>query len=212
MERGSGKEVLLTNARDRRTEKRFPYMSGWSVVDLLGWVGDAQLVQFSERGEEVKPSSCNLDLAYPLSAPNGSKFDFMGTSLGSCLNASWVLSLPRGFVAVVPGTGDAVTFIEESTLRVAALRTGRESDRESTPIVAWRDDEGLLVIVYDRPIAGSAVFIDLETQAIRRALGPSNDNYPAGAVCDLTRTRSDEGPLCVTRRADAHPLYSCAEP
>jgi hypothetical protein len=155
------------------------------------------------------------------SSPASSPFDNDDVMLGDCYGGSargggtyFVLSPSEGVVVIVPDTGDQVDFIDESPLQVTSLKTGRHADREAhPPIVAWTDDEGLLVIVYGDPIAGSAVRVDLQNRTVRTALGFGNDAYEAGAVCYPTHTLP-YGPRCLLSppRPPLRPTFPCLSP
>jgi hypothetical protein len=168
---------------------------------FLGWAGEAPILRWSWNPRDEAemnrygPGYCNL-LMIPIMGPASPWEDDI--VLGDCYNASWILSPFPGVVAVVPGTGDAINFVDETTLRVTSLKTGRQAAREGTsPPMAWRDGDGSLVIVYGAPIAGSAVRVNLRDEVVVGAFGISNDPYAAGAVCHLTHTLPG-GPLCVT--------------
>jgi hypothetical protein len=157
---------VLRDAQTGRVLKRAPVEYD-EHAEVLGWIGRAVVLRFYvEEGPGDDIMWIDPQRTWPISMVSHLDED-AGVYLIDCFDGCGVYRPSDGTFAIVDASGKAVTFIDEATMAVDVVTTGRESNPEmGRRQVRWMENDGVLVIAYGAPQSGVVARIDLANKKL----------------------------------------------
>jgi hypothetical protein len=180
-----GAVAVLRDAPSGRVLQRAP-MQYDENVEALGWIGQDVVLRLRvEEGPGCVLMWLDPRRVWPISMLTYE--DDAGRSPIDCFDGNLVLTPSEGTFVIVGAGGEEVTFIDEATMAVDTVTTGRSSGPEmGRRLSTWIEGDGVLVLAYGAAESGTVARIDLKQRRLLGVWAPpvcaGSTSAPLGAL------------------------------